>query len=467
MSTGSQTKSRNLSRDDEVGRLVAKRRGPQLNILLVAAHYPPVNSVAATRPAAWVRALSERGHAVTVLTTRANAASLQGIDLEIPAGEVVRVEMPGGRLLRWLERAAFDAEGRVNKEPAPRWISSLSALLNWARRSRGIFCSARMPDHHDLWAIAAARRIRGRTWDLVVSTHGPYACHAIAYWLRRTRRAERWIADFRDLWVGNHIYPGLPPFTIAERWMEHLFCNRADALTTVSDELAACLSARYMTPVSVIRNAVDMRAFKSLDASRVFPRDGLVRFVYTGTIYEAGQRPEVLFRALDLVRTRHSDEFARLRMTFAGKAQAKISALTEQYGLHGVVSQCGQVPREQALRMQRDADALIFLSFAAERYGGILTAKLFEYLASGTRIISIGARRDEATAQWIEQSERGRDFGSDANAVAEEIVRVVRHAADEAKYVLLSTQTQIDSASVADTLERLALRQSVPPEGAA
>ena len=66
-----------------------------------------------------------------------------------------------------------------------------------------------------MWGVAAVRRIRGGKWDLVISTHGPYACHAIAYWLRRTERAGRWVADFRDLWVGNHIYPGLPPFTIA------------------------------------------------------------------------------------------------------------------------------------------------------------------------------------------------------------------------------------------------------------
>lgn len=437
-----------------------------MKILLIAAHYPPVNSVAATRPAAWVRALSARGHSVTVLTTGANAASLQGVDLEIPAGEVVCVEMPGGRLLRWLERTAHEAEGRAQMESAPRRRSPLSALVNWARRSRGIFCSARMPDHHDLWGVAAVRRIRGGKWDLVISTHGPYACHAIAYWLRRTKRAGRWVADFRDLWVGNHIYPGLPPFTIAERWMERIFCNTADALTTVSEELAECLSARYSTPVTVIHNAIDIQVLRSLDASRAFPGDGLVRFVYTGTIYESGQRPEILFRALDLVRSRYSDEFARLRVTFAGKAQARIRELTEQYGLHGVVSQCGQLPREQALRMQRDADALIFLSFAAEHYGGILTAKLFEYLASGTRILSMGSRRDDATARWIEQSERGRDFGSDVVALAEEIVRVVRQAADEAKYVLLSTRARIGSQHLADTLERLALQLSVPHDAA-
>lgn len=429
-------------------------RGTRLKILLIAAHYPPVNSVAATRPAAWARLLSERGHAVTVLTTGASMSSLQGVDLEVPSGELVRVEIPGVRVIRWFERASSEAVS-PREQARPGSQSLLSRLVNWARRSRGVFCSARMPDHHDLWAIAAARRIRNRTWDVVISTHGPYACHAIACWLRRTNRTARWIADFRDLWVDNHIYPGIQPFTLVEQSLERLFCNTADAITTVSAELAGCLESRHSRPVTVIHNAVDLRALSLLDAAPTFPRDGRVRLVYTGTIYESGQCPEILFRALARVRERHPDEFMRVSVVFAGKSQAKVSELMEHYGLHSTIVQCGQVSREQAMRMQRDADALIFLSFATESYGGILTAKLFEYLASGTTILSMGPTRDEATAKWIEQSERGSDFGADVDAVSNEIVRIVREGFRESKYVLRATQARIGSSSVADALERL------------
>ncbi|MCG3171080.1 MAG: hypothetical protein CALGDGBN_02654 [Pseudomonadales bacterium] len=415
-----------------------------LHVLIIAAHYPPINSVAATRPAQWARILQRRGHTVSVLTTKVRGGSLQGCDLSVPPGEVIRVAVPFAKLIRWFDRASRET-GDANTKDASSRLSPLSRLVHWTRRVRGAFSSARMPDHHDLWVIAALWRIRRECWDVVISTHGPYACHLIAYRLRRTQRAKRWIADYRDLWVDNHIYPGLFPFTVLERRLEKTFCVTADAITTVSEGLASRLAQRYRRSVEVIPNAVDLDVFRRLDVTPAFPADGRVRLVYTGTVYPHGQSPNLLFDAMAVVREQAPAEFARIKLVFVGKSQANVRDLATRYDMIDMLEQPGQVARDDALRMQRDADALIFFSFCSDHYPGILTSKIFEYLISGTRILSIGARRDESTAQLLEQSGRGLDLESNVANIAAEILQVVKNVSSAPKYVLRSTLEIVDS----------------------
>lgn len=425
-----------------------------LRVLIVAAHYPPVNSVAATRPAQWARLLARHGHTVSVLTTEVRAETLQGCDLDVPAGEVIRIAIPFQRLIGRFDHAGQEPRGidatRSSGKPA-----LLARFLHWMRRVRGAFSSARMPDHHDLWTIAALWRIRNRFWDVVISTHGPYACHTIGYCLRRSGRAKRWISDYRDLWADNHIYPGIFPFTMIESWLEKLFCSSADAITTVSEGLASRLAQSHHRSVEVIHNTVDLDTFRRLDTAPAFSQDGLIRFVYTGTVYPTGQSPQLLFEALARVRDEAPTEFSCIRLIFAGKAQANIRNLALRYGMAGIMEQPGQVSREFALRMQRDADVLIFLSFCSPGYPGILTSKLFEYLASGARILSIGSGRDDSIAQLLDQSERGIDPGPDVASIAVEIVRLIRDASSDAKYVLTTTRTTIDFEQSGNVLHRL------------
>ncbi len=425
-----------------------------VRVLIVAAHYPPVNSVAATRPAQWARLLSQRGCVVSVLTTAIREGSLQGYDLTVPPGELIRVAVPGSRLIARLD-SPFAEPGSGRGERSQHRPGMIARLTNWLRRSRGVFTSARMPDHHDLWMLAALWRIRGRRWDVVISTHGPYACHLVGYYLRRCGRARRWISDYRDLWVDNHIYPGLFPFTSLERYLEAVFCHNADVITTVSDGLAARLASRHGRQVEVIHNTIDLDMWRHLDATPAFPADECVRLVYTGTVYPVGQNPEILFRALVLVRSRAPTEFARLRMVFAGKSQSSIRELASHYGMTDILDQPGQVSRDLALRMQRDAGVLIFFNFCADGHAGILTSKLFEYLVSGTRILSMGAKKDPSTAAMLARSERGLDFGDDVSELAKEIERLVSHSATEEKYVLASTREFVDSERCGDALYRL------------
>lgn len=141
--------------------------------------------------------------------------------------------------IRASQREGHDANIAIAAKPASR------KLVQWMRARYGILSTCRMPDHTDRWVMPAFNYVSDENWDLVVSTGGPYAVHNVAYRLKEKRMTSHWIADWRDLWVDNHIYPGLWPLTIVENICERRWMDRADFITTVSDPLAAVLKNKY------------------------------------------------------------------------------------------------------------------------------------------------------------------------------------------------------------------------------
>lgn len=333
------------------------------------------------------------------------------LSLPMEGFELIEVEPP--LLYRWASRLY---RGKS------RGTSSLRPLL--ALRSRlGICNSCRMPDLIDPWVRRATNRLlREEPWDLVVSTAGPYACHLVADLLKKRGQAAFWVADYRDLWVDSELFPGLFPFTWIERRLERRLMGVADRMVTVSAPLAEKLARRYGGErVSVVENGFDPSDFKAIDPAPFFPNDGKLRMVYTGMIYEGRRDPSPLFAAIDQLRA--SPLLDRFELLFAGNLVANLEELIEKYQVERWVKWVGFLSRPDALRMQRDAGALLFLEWQG---GGALTGKLFEYLFSGRPIWAIGIEESHVAGQLILEAEAGLILGADVDRIADSLERWLR-----------------------------------------
>lgn len=267
----------------------------------------------------------------------------------------------------------------------------------------------RFPDiTSDSWAIDAYRVARARgPWDLVVSTSSPYATHVLASRLRRTGRASAWLADYRDLWTDHHALPGLPAVRLVERVIERRVLQAADVVTTVSAPLAERLRRQLMTKdVHVIENGVDPDDFAPLDPEPIFPRDGRVRLVYTGSIHPQ-QNVDAFFEALAVLARRGDSDIDRLDVQIATWTASYVRARAGRAGAAHLVTIRDAVPRDEALRMQRDADFLIFLPWADRAETGVLTGKVFEYICSGTPILMMGCDHLESAQRLVLDEGRG------------------------------------------------------------
>ena len=391
-----------------------------MRILIVSTFFPPLNSIASLRPYSWAKQWAKAGHDITVLTTE-KWPQPSDSPLPISGLRIITLPIPGAAFV--LRILGMKSKDEVASPPsallavggASRPPNALYRWLDGLRRRYGFAYMCRMPDYHDLWAWRAYSAVASQNWDTVVSCAGPYSVHWIGYRLRHDGKSKRWIADWRDLWTDNHIFPGLPGLRWLERRIEQRFCVTADRLTTVSPYLADTLHAKYGDKVSVVYNGFDPDDLSSLPAKSVFPADHVFRIVHTGTIYQGCQDPAPLFRAVQHLHLRGVLAPHRLELIFAG-SRGDPRQLARTLGVEDYVRYLGFLPRPEALRLQRDADALLFLEFESGSNKGILTGKIFEYLYAGPPIIAVGTPA-EAT-DLIVTTGRGWSLGQDVAAIA-------------------------------------------------
>jgi hypothetical protein len=395
-----------------------------MRILIVSPFFPPQQAVASLRAQSFAETWAASGATVTVLTTRKREDQ---VGMPRPAAGF-GVEAVGYRMPAVLDRLREQERNGEAATAAPRW--SPRRVLRAVRSRTGIFSGIRMPDATDAWVRPALDWARKQPpWDVVVSSSGPYTAHLVALALRREGFARRWAADFRDLWTGNHLARGLPPFSWREGALEHQCLHAADLVVTVSEPLAADLRARTTTPVEVVWNGWDERDLDALDARPAFEDDDdHVNLVYTGTIYPPHQDPAPLLDAIVRLRRETPKLASRIRLHVAGERSdawreaARARKLETQVVLRGVL------PREEALRLQRDADALVIVAWT-DPEEGVLTGKLFEYLAAAPPIIVIGGCRDNPIAAMVECAGRGVVAADDVAAITTTLRTLVQSPA--------------------------------------
>lgn len=345
------------------------------------------------------------------------------IEIPVPGMNAIRsfLHKLDGRKSSSPDRGAL-ASVQSSSSPSSHPLRRLTTTL---RMRYGIFSLCRMPDHHDLWAMRSLSAVSAQKWDAVVSTGGPYSTHLVGYILKRRGGAGRWVLDWRDLWADNHIFPGLPLIRIVERYIERTLHQRADVITTISEPLAAQLRTKVRNRVEVIYNGFDPEDYDDLPVAKIFPEDDVFRIVYTGTIYPGKRDPTPLFRSINLLDRQGKVSPQQLQVVMVG-ANADVSDIAQHEGVRAYVQYAGFVPRQEALRMQRDADALLFLEFEAPDVKGILTGKLFEYLFARTPIIAVGISEDSAAGRIIERTGAGHAYGKDVEKLADALLQMLQ-----------------------------------------
>jgi hypothetical protein len=392
------------------------------NILIVTYWFPPANLVGSLRLLSFAKYWARSGHSVRVLTAGKTLfdgpQTLEPAPGELDGVEVVetpyrpfrgRLAAPSGGPLTPGEASDHPRDARARMLPAVRRATRLLR--------KGIGYAA---DFRDLWvgpAVREARRLHARLpVEIVVSSFGPRASHLAGAAIRKETGAF-WCADYRDLWNGG---PFEAPWPLSEvdRLLERRALRGAGLVSTVSEPLAGRLSERLRKPVVVVENGFEpCEGPGGASPIPVFPADGKVRLVYTGSIYPGFRDPSPLFEAIACLRDAGVPVGRRLEVVFYGPASRPVADAAARFALEDVVRAAGEVPRAEALSAQRAADALLFLDWNDPSEPGNLTGKLFEYLNAGRPILSVGGLPTHAAGRLIAEARAGIVAGNSPPAI--------------------------------------------------
>jgi glycosyltransferase involved in cell wall biosynthesis len=413
------------------------------SILIVTHFYPPSTMVAARRPAGFAKYLERLGYRVTVLTSSAWGGRPAR---EEPASEVVRARDLMASRINWRRRnleAWVGDDSNADYSPGSSRLAQVIvpdvALFTWAP-----------------FALARARRIAAaRRLDCVLTTSGPESVHFVGLALRR--RGIPWVADLRDGWgfESIHSWPTALQRRLDER-LERLAMERADAVTAVSEPIAADLRARFGVDAHTITNGYDPEAVPERTGSDELLRDDRHSLVHTGRMASSQRTPAPVLEAMRLLRRRSgadAEPASRVELVLAGPLTAEERSLVEAPDLRDDVRHVGNLPHERALRLQREADSLLLLTAGSR--SGEATGKLFEYLGAERPVLVLGERSE--AARIVTRTGSGTAVGADdPEAIADGIARIAGNGRREPGGDLDPTEFSLPAtvARLARVLER-------------
>ena len=236
--------------------------------------------------------------------------------------------------------------------------------------------------------------------DVVLTTSPPSSVHFVGAAVKRATGA-RWVADLRDSLVAHPHRRGDQNRLVrikeqGEHGVAGLVSRYADAIVAAADAIAE--EARALEPngpVVTIENGSDFDDFAGMEhrASQRF------RITHTGSFF--GRRdPRPFITAL-------AESGLDVVARFVGDFRPADREWAEALGLGDRLELIPYVPRRRSLELQRDSEALLLLiPEAGGRGRGVLSGKVFEYLAAERPILA-AVPPDGAAADLVRHTGAG------------------------------------------------------------
>jgi glycosyltransferase involved in cell wall biosynthesis len=370
-----------------------------MKLLLVTLYFPPAGGGGVQRPLKFASQLPALGIETHVLAPDDPKWVHEDADLPLPTQAWVhraRYVGPRGR------RIADELHGR----------SGVDLIL---RRASTVGRRLLLPDENVTWnatAIPKAISIaRSEGIDVVLTTSPPGSVHLIGAAVKKATGAK-WVADLRDS-IALHAHRsaegvGARAKQKARAGVARLVAHQADAIVTAAESIA--VETRGLNPsgrVVTIANGCDFDDFAGLE----YLRGDQFRLTHAGSFF--GKRdPKPFLQAL--ADTGLDDVTVR----FLGDFRPGDREFMERLGLADRVELIDHVPRRESLRLQRDSDVLLLLiPEAGGRGRGVLSGKVFEYLAAERPVLAL-VPPDGAAAELV------RDTGAGLVAPPEDVAAI-------------------------------------------
>lgn len=402
-----------------------------MRILLITYYFPPAGGAAVQRWLRFIRCLVARGIEVGVVCAQGGDYPFRDESLQskIPAGlRIIRAKAPS------MERLWHHFTGKDTQLPhgdiQARKMGLMARLLVLLRLNLII------PDLRVFWNPYAFKAVlselRSHPYDVIISTGPPHSSHLIGLKLKR-QTGIKWFTDFRDPWLDIH-YLKLNPPSALTRWihsqLERKVLRSSDGNFIISEAIAAALPD---APKTVLYNGFDPEDFRNL---RHHPADKF-RIKYVGQL-TAGQDIMLIVKLTELL----SSDF-ELSLIGTKLSNAEQNLLRQK--LKDRFRHVEFVPHQDALQEMVDSELLLLLVNDYEGSKGMLTTKLFEYLAARTPILCIGPS-DGAAAGILKDTDAGQCFGQNqmqaASAWVSQLPKALR---TKGNIDLYSVDQQIDT----------------------
>jgi glycosyltransferase involved in cell wall biosynthesis len=394
-------------------------------VLIITYYWPPGGGAGVQRWLKFVKYLPQFGWTPIVYTPENGEMPVDDKSLmkDIPAGiNVIRRKIWEPYSLYKVFIGAGSGEkintGFLTERKKPGLSERISV---WLRGN--IF----IPDARRFWIGPSVKFLSGylknEPVDAIVSTGPPHSMHMIALKLSRKFKIP-WVADFRDPWTNIDYYHDLMLTPYADRKhhrLEKQVVTQATRVVVVGKTMKEEFESAHHRTVDVITNGYDTEDI----TSEINSASGKFIIAHVGTLVRT-RNPIAFWRALSELVNENPVFKVKLEIRLTGKIAIEVRNSLREFGLLPYVTFIEYLPHDRVISEQQNATVLLLVLNNTPNSRGILTGKLFEYLAARRPVICVGPPGGDA-AEIIHETGSGstHDF-DDTTGIKTELQKLFR-----------------------------------------
>ncbi len=254
-----------------------------------------------------------------------------------------------------------------------------------------------IPDARKFWIKPSVKflseYLKKNPVDAIVSTGPPHSMHLIALGLKKQLNIS-WLADFRDPWTDIDFYDKLMLTKSSDekhKKLEREVLNKADTVLTIGWHMAEGFKKIVDRKFEVITNGFDEDDF--LKKENVL--DQKFSISHIGAM-NADRNPKMLWAALSELLAENENLRKDLKINFIGKMDYSVLNDLEKFKLSSYVTKTEYLPHEKTTAAMQGSQVLLLALNNTHNTLGVISGKLFEYMAAKRPILAIGKENGDA-----------------------------------------------------------------------
>jgi len=431
-------------------------------VLIITYYWPPSGGSGVQRWLKFVKYFPENGIEPHIYTPENPDFNVTDDSLlkDIPKEAVIvkrKIIEPYGihRFLVGKKQAKGSNFGNTNSSKT----SKVQKLSLWVRSN--VF----LPDPRVLWVKPSIRflkkYIKENNIDTIITTGPPHSMHLIGMGLKAHFDDEiQWIADFRDPWTKIFNKDLLLIGKRARKKLiklESRVIKSCDKLITVSEYLKTEFEEMGGEGKSYsVTNGYDKIDFENQE---IFQEEKFV-ISYLGLLPKVSN-PEIFWKVLNEISQENENFKKDLELRFIGTLDSSIIGELKKNNLIQNSNFIGVVKHSELKKFFRSTQVLLLLIPNVENSKGILTGKIFEYLAAKRPILAFGDPEGEVN-DMLEEANAGKLFSYlEKDKVKEEILNLYQKYKENKLFLETSNIEKYSRTNLTEKLVKIINKNNV------
>lgn len=381
-------------------------------VLIISYFFPPCSLTASERVYSWAKWLNKFGLHPVIITRKWEERLKTLKDVSIPTSDGIEYVKEDGYEVYYLPYHGNLRDRLYSKYGAGKFKLIRQSLTFFELFFQYFFTKA-IP-YHNIYRFAEDL-VKKEKFDLLLISGNPFNLFKFGYKLHKKYNLK-WLADYRDAWSTSEINDNSSSvfrklIHKLDTYFEKKWVSTAFAVTASSGPIGKSIENLTGTKSYPLYNGIAFEDFDNVTSEKL----PVFTVAYIGTLYD-GQKIEFFCDAFKTFIDETPDAKTKLLfpgLAFFGDQESRVNTALKGYESYFKCSE--RIPREEILKLEKNAHLLLHVAW--QGYNGIIASKIYEYIASGTKIL-VAPSDNGAIEGIVNDSKCGISISDKAEIVA-------------------------------------------------